>query len=1823
MSRKGVLLVSVLVFIIPLASAVDWWDTAWEQKRQLTVAEQSGQNLSFYPVVVERVNIGDTFPSSVRVVDESNRQVVNETGIRVNTDGTVNITFRVNLSAEETATNLAIYYRNPDASWANKSWNDVRYNVYDDFSYSNPLNHDWQEYTGGRLDGCRSLKATNRILMIDPGDFNTCGIYRDVSEVGPTALAELRGFVSENNGGGGAALILRIQATQDKREFYNFNWRLNDPWNQLQSRVNGTIQKDNASKYSSTDFGVMMLGYNGSRQFAGIDQDRFLTTTAPKSAGRQLHIYSTSAVSKVDWIKYRNYVEPEPLVTVGPEQSLEDVHGSKLSREDVLLLYPEDQTAFVASLGVDAVPVEPDMKVHPLLRRERTVLEVDSNVTEYDSVTQERLVQRLNGTFREQDCPVDREKKLYAAMRAALNESAVVCLAEETETPENLTSVKAAYLERVRDVGDEVNHIVVSSPGMVSAAAVIAADQRAFLIMVNDSGDVDEAIVDAVAFLGERGMYLEGPQQYVEGLYISLMGVPSLVRQDPVEKGKWGMDDPRDGKEFHTDMPYGDLDGDGKLDAAVGRYPEDLTLAATMYLRSKYYPDNKKALVASEYLHANWPVILAYVGGGMWAGKSMEGILEGRGYEVSRSVEHRADPAGFLVSLTPANLQGVLDDSRSTGEKLGSVLGDSVGSAASQVLVYVKALQFVEQGLENYLEFDWSTFGFDAERSLHRLPELEISDPKHVQNVTRNAVIRAEQEEGVRDRVVAVLKGADMQEAIAEVVYAFLWPDRYDRITAADLQQKLPEHSIIYYEGVGNGSAWFMPNAFSYKTPLKQVKTDRYTGENNLPASEIPFVQARIVFDNSDLAARFDTSRPQIWNAFLEQGSASFIGTSTVNYAPYSSEIDTRFFKHGYTVGESLKDAVNDFSEDFITWDPFNMVARNGVKQKMLRSFILYGNPEMAKDPVIEDDIYTLETQCDAMDCTLTVTMDLNYTVEEHNGSNHVVVESNGQLLESFNPVIPLIKAAHTLPTGTTIHDHHITRETRMLHDVTVPVVEPLSHGGTELNQTEMNESTKWYPANASRFELEQLRDDRTQLMFVQAAYQYNQSAKTAVLYEYVTLQLNYTAPFALDISADDGLIGEPRELKTVLTNHADRDTWGKLLLKIGNATSYVTDTVERNFTKQAETAVRVPFTPKFAGEYLVEAFFVGDHQVLGPRTATFTVTDPATLVKQLRINEVLPDPVDGEEFVELYNPGEYDVDLDRMRLRDAAGNTFTMEGGVPGNRFRVFTSTTVLNNGGDTVALDYCPEPDILHTVTYPDGLGEGEAYTFQEEEHLFIAEVIPDAIGSDSNESLVLHNPTMELVNLSQYRIVEEDRADELNGVLAPNASTRVYPSSVSLNNDEDTITLARWKPCEPVDEWTYDSSTKNRSIGRYPDGADRIVSMTPTPGAPNEAVITSQEDVESLVLNELLPAPEDGEEFIELFNPTVKKIGLTGIVLRDAAGNEVSLSGTVGPREYYVVEQPPALNNDGDTIQLLLEGDPITEHSYSRSRKGVAIGRSPDVEGPFGELAPTPGGQNPYIVHHVARRSSSGSGGKSITVSKDPAPKDAGPFITVDVPEQVYEGVPFTVEAVINNTRFDRIYSYAYNGSTPVSTNLDGQGHWTANAQHIERGVQHVELVSVIEENETGTFDFTVRAAGDDTTDQKRTITVADRPTLTVAQTLTNGSVDLNVSTDCLDCTIKFRTPTERREEPARDARFVSFDRSPGTYEAVLTYGDHVVDREQVAVDTVIARNGSIVEDEQEERFRDDARTPTGAVSRDGSFVSGLWEMVRSMLTWVFPG
>lgn len=136
----------------------------------------------------------------------------------------------------------------------------------------------------------------------------------------------------------------------------------------------------------------------------------------------------------------------------------------------------------------------------------------------------------------------------------------------------------------------------------------------------------------------------------------------------------------------------------------------------------------------------------------------------------------------------------------------------------------------------------------------------------------------------------------------------------------------------------------------------------------------------------------------------------------------------------------------------------------------------------------------------------------------------------------------------------------------------------------------------------------------------------------------------------------------------------------------------------------------------------------------------------------------------------------------------------------------------------------------------------------------------------------------------------------------------------------------------------------------------------------------IFPQQAIASSIVINEVLPHPSSGSDWIELYNTTSNEVDISGWKIEDTTGEiKTFADGTkiASTSSFLQVTVSNRLNNEGDTVKLKDNSGTIKdERSYTQDPgEDVALGRYPDgssswgvlmsasPNGPNSNLAPTP--------------------------------------------------------------------------------------------------------------------------------------------------------------------------------------------------------------------------------------------------------------------------
>ena len=124
-----------------------------------------------------------------------------------------------------------------------------------------------------------------------------------------------------------------------------------------------------------------------------------------------------------------------------------------------------------------------------------------------------------------------------------------------------------------------------------------------------------------------------------------------------------------------------------------------------------------------------------------------------------------------------------------------------------------------------------------------------------------------------------------------------------------------------------------------------------------------------------------------------------------------------------------------------------------------------------------------------------------------------------------------------------------------------------------------------------------------------------------------------------------------------------------------------------------------------------------------------------------LELTELLPNPTDGDEFIEIFNPNSSTVDLGGWRLRDASGRSYIfpdqpitaqaeLTTTLPGKSYTAIWQTQSrlqLNNSGGEIVELVDPAGRIVSRVQYPDRAPIGGAYVADGDNWLWSTQPTP----------------------------------------------------------------------------------------------------------------------------------------------------------------------------------------------------------------------------------------------------------------------------------------------------------------------------------------------------------------------------------------------------------------------------------------------------------------------------------------------------------------
>ncbi|MFH1286174.1 MAG: lamin tail domain-containing protein [Candidatus Magasanikbacteria bacterium] len=317
-------------------------------------------------------------------------------------------------------------------------------------------------------------------------------------------------------------------------------------------------------------------------------------------------------------------------------------------------------------------------------------------------------------------------------------------------------------------------------------------------------------------------------------------------------------------------------------------------------------------------------------------------------------------------------------------------------------------------------------------------------------------------------------------------------------------------------------------------------------------------------------------------------------------------------------------------------------------------------------------------------------------------------------------------------------------------------------------------------------------------------------------------------------------------------------------------------------------------------GTYSINLIVTDDGGASGSVSTTISIIDPApaptTTPVFLAINEFLPNPSTGTEWIELYNPSTNTINITDWILEDGVGHIASLVSSIDPNKFlSIELSSSKLNNSGDSIILKD-KSGNTIDTVSY----GSWDDGNISDNVD------IPDTGNSIARRI----DGTDTDVDSADFAETTEPSKGLPNTITAP----------------------ATDPPPSPPGGGGGGGSTPPKS---YSSGDIVINELVSDPS-------------------------DDGEEFIELYNTTGGTITLESWKLEDGGESQTMLEGSIGPWSFYIIEKPKGnLNNSGDSITLSDGSEnEIDRVTYGSWDDGNTSDNAPAAEDPLSLARKTDG-------------------------------------------------------------------------------------------------------------------------------------------------------------------------------------------------------------------------------------------------------------------------
>lgn len=331
-------------------------------------------------------------------------------------------------------------------------------------------------------------------------------------------------------------------------------------------------------------------------------------------------------------------------------------------------------------------------------------------------------------------------------------------------------------------------------------------------------------------------------------------------------------------------------------------------------------------------------------------------------------------------------------------------------------------------------------------------------------------------------------------------------------------------------------------------------------------------------------------------------------------------------------------------------------------------------------------------------------------------------------------------------------------------------------------------------------------------------------------------------------------------------------------------------------------------------------------------------------IINEIMYNLPLPGADDKHEWIELYNAGQTDINLDGWKFNDGANHVLKPppENGSRGSLIIPAGSYLILSGNASTTISDM------------PNYNGS-----------------MIDTVMSLSNTAATLKILDKDNAEIAAASYNKEMGADGNGKTLQWNGATFVEGAADGGTPGAANIFSAQFT-ASPNPSPASSSATPSPSASPIPpiSQISPIAPSTPTP-APTAPAYQFSNDI---FLNEFMPDPGKNEkEWIELYNAGAEPVNLTGWQIDDAQNSRqpklIPENTILEPKEFLTIYFDSGLfNNDSDEVRLLWPDNQILHSvAYKNAPAGSSSARFNNQW--FWTNQPTPGAANKKFVENAA--------------------------------------------------------------------------------------------------------------------------------------------------------------------------------------------------------------------------------------------------------------